>query len=456
METDELAALVPSWTLHLRAERKTEGTLKTYLAGVTPYLAWCGDRDPLARGRLQEWTAELLENGSSPATAKTRMMAVRHFTRWLADEGEIPEDPFSRVRAPKVDEPVVPVLSEDQLRALVKACAAPVGECTGLPSLRHRRDEAIVRLLAETGLRAGECIALTVADVDLVTMECGRPPRQGWQGSPTCRSARPRPRPSTATCASGASTSSPTVRSCGSVTEVALPGLQRPVLGARATRRRGRHRGLPPAHAAPHRPPTVGWPPVAPRPARWPCTAGRARTCCSATAGPTVSSAPSTNPRRSIGASCDFLNRFADSAGVNYTGVIPSSRESQRRGLKAKQSEARAGASQARMKPRRPPVTTTQRQIRAPHALSVREVQSVRSSTPSPEASAWGKIGAHLSWANTKDRPARTANARAGFEQRFLDEADGDPVRAAHLRKAYFQRLALKSAAARRTKRAAS
>ena len=57
-----------------------------------------------------------------PATAKIRMMGVRHFTRWLADEGEIVADPFLRMKAPKVDQPVVPVLTEDQLRALIKAC----------------------------------------------------------------------------------------------------------------------------------------------------------------------------------------------------------------------------------------------------------------------------------------------------------------------------------------------
>ena len=44
----------------------------------------------------------------------------------------------------------------------------------------------------------------------------------------------------------------------------------------------------------------------------------------------------------------------------------------------------------------------------------------------------------------------RTAPARAALEQKFLDEADGDPVRAEHLRKAHFARLALKSAQARR------
>jgi hypothetical protein len=72
--------------------------------------------------------------------------------------------------------------------------------------------------------------------------------------------------------------------------------------------------------------------------------------------------------------------------------------------------------------------------------------------TPSDRALI-GSIGGHASWANTKDRTARTAPARAALDQKFLDEADGDPVRAAHLRAVYFKRLALRSAQSRRAKR---
>jgi hypothetical protein len=60
------------------------------------------------------------------------------------------------------------------------------------------------------------------------------------------------------------------------------------------------------------------------------------------------------------------------------------------------------------------------------------------------------QIAAHDSWARTDDRSARTANARRALEDKFLAEADGDELRAASLRKAYFARLALKSAQARR------
>lgn len=72
------------------------------------------------------------------------------------------------------------------------------------------------------------------------------------------------------------------------------------------------------------------------------------------------------------------------------------------------------------------------------------------------EASLRGRIAAHVSWAKTEDRRARTAPARAAMDQKFLDEAGGDPVRAEHLRKAYYLRLALKSAKARRAKRQAT
>lgn len=69
------------------------------------------------------------------------------------------------------------------------------------------------------------------------------------------------------------------------------------------------------------------------------------------------------------------------------------------------------------------------------------------------EKSLRGQLAAHTSWANTRDRTARTAKARNAFENRFLDEAGGDPQRAESLRKAFFARLALKSAQSRARRR---
>jgi hypothetical protein len=61
-----------------------------------------------------------------------------------------------------------------------------------------------------------------------------------------------------------------------------------------------------------------------------------------------------------------------------------------------------------------------------------------------------GQIAAHESWAQTENRSARTAKARAALLQKFLDAAGGDVVKAEHLRSAHYARMALASAKARR------
>jgi hypothetical protein len=68
----------------------------------------------------------------------------------------------------------------------------------------------------------------------------------------------------------------------------------------------------------------------------------------------------------------------------------------------------------------------------------------------SAERSLRGKIAVETSWANTDNRSARTANAKRALDKKFLTEAGGDPVKAQHLRKAYYARLAFRSAQARR------
>jgi integrase/recombinase XerD len=155
--------LAESWLVHLRAERKSPATLRIYRAGVRAYLAWCADSGQpaiLDRNLVAAFTADLLDQGAEPATAQARHLAVRRFSKWLAAEGELPADPLDGMRPPKLDSKVVPVLSDDQLRALLRACEGR--------TLRDRRDEALVRLLAETGLRAGECVALRLDDVDVL------------------------------------------------------------------------------------------------------------------------------------------------------------------------------------------------------------------------------------------------------------------------------------------------
>jgi integrase/recombinase XerD len=158
----DLAALLASWTVHLRAERKSPQTVKSYTAGMRQFLDWCtaqGVPAVLDRANVNGFIAALLDSGVEAATARSRQLAVRRFSAWCADEGEIDRDELLGLKPPKLDVKVVPRLTDDECRALVKAC-------TGR-EFRDRRDEAIVRFMLEAIVRAGEVVAMGTGDVDL-------------------------------------------------------------------------------------------------------------------------------------------------------------------------------------------------------------------------------------------------------------------------------------------------
>lgn len=161
-------ALLESWTLSLHA--KSPRTIVLYLRVLAWFTAWLraagrpvaapGDLLGVSRQDVEAWFAAQRADGLSPSTVRSRWIALRNFYGWATDEEEIGENPMLRVKVDKVMPPPVPILSDDDLKALLKACEGK--------GFLDRRDYALVRLLASTGLRLSEAADLAVADLDLV------------------------------------------------------------------------------------------------------------------------------------------------------------------------------------------------------------------------------------------------------------------------------------------------
>ncbi|GAA1783632.1 MAG: tyrosine-type recombinase/integrase [Actinobacteria bacterium] len=164
----DIAVLLPSWVLSLRADRKSPQTIKSYSDAARLYISWCEAEGatPLDRTSLRRWTTSLLDGGAAPATVRARQLGMRRYAAWLLDEGEITEDPFVGIKPPRLDSTVTEPLTEEELRALLKACE-PGRDADPNDLFRGRRDEAILRLMLETGARAGEIVAIELADLDL-------------------------------------------------------------------------------------------------------------------------------------------------------------------------------------------------------------------------------------------------------------------------------------------------
>lgn len=181
-----LPDLLPSWQLALTSENKSLGTIKTYTNGVNAYLKWCrGEGVPaiLDKSTVQRWVAEMLAGGAEPTTAKARQHALKMFSAWLYREGEIATHELADIKPPRLSSKVVHSLSDEQVREMIAACKGK--------GFTDRRDEALIRFMAETGARASEVLALQVSDVNLTSQVAIIHKGKGAKGrvvpfSPTC------------------------------------------------------------------------------------------------------------------------------------------------------------------------------------------------------------------------------------------------------------------------------
>jgi site-specific recombinase XerD len=170
--------LVASWRRSLRQRNLAARTIETYVESASQLRGWLSDQgvtdvEEVTRDHVADFITHLIETRSA-STASVRFRSLQQFFGWLAEEGELAANPMEKMRPPMVPERPVPVLSPDQLRSLFAQCSGR--------SYIDRRDEAILRLFADTGLRLSELARLTVADVDLdeqlaVVMGKGRRPR---------------------------------------------------------------------------------------------------------------------------------------------------------------------------------------------------------------------------------------------------------------------------------------
>jgi site-specific recombinase XerD len=162
-------ALLDSWSLSLH--RRRPRTRTHYLTEVARFARWLGDHGrpeagpgdlvAVAKADVERWLADLAAQGRAKNTVRSRWVALRAFYGWCAEEGEVEENPLARVVVDRPDTPAPATLTDDELRRLLDACKG-----TGFDD---RRDLALLRLLASTGLRASEVTGLALDDVDMAT-----------------------------------------------------------------------------------------------------------------------------------------------------------------------------------------------------------------------------------------------------------------------------------------------
>jgi integrase/recombinase XerD len=159
-----VADLLPSWELHLQSANKSPATVKDYTATVKKlgkHLREHGMPDDLEEVGPEHIRAFLLaeRDKTSAASAQKHYRNLHVYFGWLQAEGERQApNPMARVEKPKVPEVVKPFLAEADITALLKTCDKATFD--------GRRDEAIIRILYDTGVRVSGLAGLRFSPDD--------------------------------------------------------------------------------------------------------------------------------------------------------------------------------------------------------------------------------------------------------------------------------------------------
>jgi site-specific recombinase XerD len=167
-----LEDLLASFQRHLRAATKAPRTIELYSQSVRYFCDWLSAKgrpvtlDELTRHAISAWLAELAGT-CQPATVAMRLRGMRRFCRWLVTEGELEKAPTEGIEIASSPDKPVPILTDPA--ALLKTCAVPRGRPGSFSRsvFVGRRDEVILRLLLDTGVRVSELCGLELTDVDL-------------------------------------------------------------------------------------------------------------------------------------------------------------------------------------------------------------------------------------------------------------------------------------------------
>ena len=156
--TTALASDIASFRRHLAARNLSLKTERTYIDAAVLFDAFLARADlPAAlpyirREHVEAFIADQLGHYKA-TTAHNRYRSLQAFFKWAVEEEMIETSPMVRMRPPIVGEQLPPMLSDDQIRALLNVCAED-------RTLAGRRDEAIIRVLLDSGARRSEIAAL--------------------------------------------------------------------------------------------------------------------------------------------------------------------------------------------------------------------------------------------------------------------------------------------------------
>jgi len=153
---------VADFLRHLGEKNSSPHTIKAYSGDLANFTAYAGSRNwkQIDHIAIRGFLSQLYEQGLSKTSVARSLAAVRSLYRWLAQEGEVDQNPAKLVATPKLPKklPRVPTIEEMNF-----VLDGKMPETAAFPE----RDRLMLELLYGCGIRNSELTGINLDDIRL-------------------------------------------------------------------------------------------------------------------------------------------------------------------------------------------------------------------------------------------------------------------------------------------------
>jgi site-specific recombinase XerD len=157
-DTGSLRFAWDSFVLDRRVSGASDATLSCYRYQVVPFIRWCDangvDFAELSASHVKSYLA-LRQQRSHNALCEAALR-IRTFLRWCSSQGMC-GDSVTQVQVPRRETKVLPILTVVHLKTMLALSRDD--------TFVARRNDALIRLLVDTGVRVSEALSLSANDL---------------------------------------------------------------------------------------------------------------------------------------------------------------------------------------------------------------------------------------------------------------------------------------------------
>lgn len=163
-----LTPTIKAWQIFLDDQANSPHTVKAFTADIRLLASYLPPDRALGKittsdlNNFLDWMQTSRGVPCSPKTLARRITSLKAFFRWLHQNGVVLIDPAEKVLQKSVISPLPQVLTPTEVQAVLDAA-----EAHRRANKPDTRPYALVALLLATGIKKGECLALSLNHIDL-------------------------------------------------------------------------------------------------------------------------------------------------------------------------------------------------------------------------------------------------------------------------------------------------